>query len=147
MAAYRFKLEALLNYRRNLEEVALQHLATVKGDLKVAEMALEQAGARRLATVDEFEQRKKRPMLPVRFAWFMDSLRQQEQMIAAAAAVVERKKAEVDAATTALIERVRQRKVMEKARERDYRKYLAARMAAELKENDEMAVLRYKKSA
>jgi|GEM_PF-605350 len=147
MAAYRFKLEPLLNYRQNLEEVAMQELVAAKSTLRVREMALYQVQQRRLATVDEFEEEKKKPLSPARFSWFMEALRQEEKSIAAAVEALARQEEAVKEATSALVERVRERKVMEKARERDYRKHLAEELAAELKENDEMAVLRYKKPA
>ncbi len=146
MAAYRFRFEAVLNYRRNLEDIARQQLAREERTLAERERELSQARQRRREISEEFEQRKKRPMAPARFTWFMESLRHQEQLIVKAAEAVERQKEAVRSARARLLDRVRDRKVMEKARQRDYQKYQRSEIARELKENDEMAVLRYKQS-
>jgi len=146
MAAYRFRLETVLNYRRNLEDTARQKLAAEEAELARLERALEKTVLDRQRTSEEFEERKKKPMTAARFARFVETLQYQERQAEALREKIKAQKQAVEAARAALAARVRDRKVMEKARERDYRRFLKEEMRRELGENDEMAVLRHGRS-
>ncbi len=146
MAAYRFRLETVLGYRKNLEDMARQKLAAEEAELARLERALEKVVLDRQRTSGEFEERKKKPMTAARFARFVETLQYQERQAEALREKIKAQKQAAEAARAALAARVRDRKVMEKARERDYRRFLKEETRRELGENDEMAVLRHGRS-
>jgi flagellar FliJ protein len=143
MAAYRFRLETVLDYRRNLEDMARQKLAAEEARLAGLERELETAARARRRTDEEFEECKKRPMSAARFARFVETLQYQQRRADELRERLAAQRRAVEAARAALAARARERKVMEKARERDYRRYLKEEARRELGENDEMAVLRH----
>ena len=140
--AYQFRLETLLVYRRNLEEqaqLALAHEIQVLSDHQGALADLKDT-LQRIA--DDFEKRKEKSMDAAFFTYCMDSIRRKEWEIAAQADVVKNQQAVVDESRAKLGERVKDRKVIEKAREKDYQKYLQEILRKEQNEGDEQAILR-----
>ncbi|HIJ78910.1 MAG: flagellar export protein FliJ [Desulfobulbaceae bacterium] len=141
--AYHFKLDTVLMLRRNLEEVAQQKLAK--------ELLVLDAHSRRLAEVKkaredliaEFEQKKKAPMNPAFFSFYMNSISRREQEIEGVLQLIANQQKAVAKARHELAERVKGKKVMEKAKERDYQKYQHEELRKEQNEADEQMVLRF----
>lgn len=141
--AYHFKLETVLGLRRNLEELAQQKLArelTLLEERKARLVALRQ---QRQELIADFEEEKHRKMPAPVFALFVEGIFRKEQEIEAGQAQVEVQQGAVAQARVELTAKVQDKKVMEKARERDYQKFLLAGLKKEQNEADEQMVLRF----
>ncbi|MFA6283054.1 MAG: flagellar FliJ family protein [Desulfurivibrionaceae bacterium] len=141
--AYHFRLETVLGLRRNLEELAQQKLARELTLLEEQKLRLAALKQERQDLIAEFEERKHRQMLAPVFALFMEGIFRKEQEIEAGHALVEAQQGAVVRAREELASKMRDKKVMEKARERDYQKFLLAALKKEQNEADEMMVLRF----
>ena len=141
--AYRFKLETVLGYRRNLEELAQQKLARELMVLDSHTRRLDELKERRLKTIADFEEQKKKRMAAPFFSFYMDAISQQEREIEGTALLIKKQQQVVAKVRQQLAEKVKDKKVMEKARERDLQKYLREELNKEQKEADEQMVLRF----
>ena len=140
--AYIFRLETLLVYRRNLEEQAQLALAQEIQNLVDHQSSLTDINDTRQRIAADFEERKKKSMSASMFSFCMDSIRRKERESEAQLVIIENQQAVVDKFRAKLGERVKDRKVIEKAREKDYRKYLQELHRKEQNEGDEQAILR-----
>ncbi len=141
--AYHFKLETVLGLRRNLEELAQQKLARELTLLEEQKLRLAALKQQRQELIAEFEEEKHRQMLAPVFAFYMEGIFRKEQEIETGLALVEARQGAVAQAREELTGKVRDKKVMEKARERDYQKFLLAGLKKEQNEADEQMVLRF----
>ncbi len=141
--AYHFKLETVLALRRNLEELAQQQLARELTLLEAHTRRHDELRAQREATIAEFEEKKKSTMPAPLFVFYMETLARQELEIEGAAQLLAGQQQAVLKAREALAGRVKERKVMEKARERDFQKFVQAGIKKEQDEADEQMVLRF----
>jgi flagellar FliJ protein len=141
--AYHFKLETVLKLRRNLEEVAQQKLAKELMRLDVHTRRLNEVKKARVDLVAEFEEKKREQMDATFFTFYMNSISQREREIEGVLQLVASQKKAVAQARQELTEKVRGKKVMEKAKERDYQKYLQEELKKEQNEADEQMVLRF----
>ena len=141
--AYSFRLESVLTYRNNLEELAHQKLVGEQTILKNHILRLEELKAERIAMIDDFEQRKKKRLSAVFFAFYMDGINAKDQEIQVQHTTIESQRKVVEMAREELKEKMKDRKVIERAKEKDYQKYLQEFLRKEQKESDEQAVLRY----
>ncbi|OGR00136.1 MAG: hypothetical protein A2505_00390 [Deltaproteobacteria bacterium RIFOXYD12_FULL_55_16] len=141
--AYHFKLETVLGLRRNLEELTQQKLARVLTLLEEQRLRLAALQQERQGLIAEFEEKKQRQMLAPLFAFYVEGIFRKEQEIEAGRALVEIGQGAVVQARQELTGKMQDRKVMEKARERDYQKFLLAELKKEQKEADEQMVLRF----
>ncbi|MBU1404878.1 MAG: flagellar FliJ family protein [Proteobacteria bacterium] len=141
--AYHFKLETILGLRRNLEELAQQKLARELALLAKEKLRLAALQQERQELIAEFEEKKRRKMSAPVFAFYVEGIFRKEQEVEAGFARVEAGQAAVVRAREELAAKMRDKKVMEKARERDYQKYLLAALKKEHNEADEQMVLRF----
>jgi flagellar FliJ protein len=141
--AYHFKLETILGLRRNLEELAQQKLARELALLAAEKLRLAALQQERQELIAEFEEEKRRKMSAPLFAFYVEGIFRKEQDIEAGFARVEAAQAAVVRAREELAAKMRDKKVMEKARERDYQKFLLAALKKEQNEADEQMVLRF----
>lgn len=140
--AYRFRLETLLTFRRNLEEQAQLQLARELRALAERQARLVDLRDSREQMIDEFEERKQQSLRASLFSFYMEAIRRKEREIEALLAAIAQQGQVVEEARQQLQERVKSRKVIEKAREKDYQKYLQDFLHEEQKESDEQAILR-----
>ena len=140
--AYRFRLETLLTFRRNLEEQAQLQLARELQVLAERQARLVDLRDSRERMIDEFEERKQQSLRAALFSFYMEAIRGKEREIEALLAAIAAQEQVVAAARLQLQERVKSRKVIEKAREKDYQRFLHDFRRAEQKESDEQAILR-----
>ena len=140
--AYKFRLETLLVYRRNLEEQAQLALAREIQVLVDHQSVLDDLRDTKARIAEDFERKKEKSMDASMFTYYMDSIRRKEREIDAQWIVIENQQAVVAEFRAKLGERVKDRKVIEKAREKDYQKYLQELLRKEQKEGDEQAILR-----
>ncbi len=141
--AYKFKLETVLTYKRNLEELAQQALAKELMLLEHHKQRVEDIKQQRVETIGDFEEQKKKAMSGPLFSSYMDSLNFMDKEIHGVAHLIESQQQKVAQAREALAEKMRQRKVLEKARERDKQKFMAEEFKKEQNEIDEQVVLRF----
>lgn len=140
--AYKFRLETLLVYRRNLEEQAQLALAREIQVLVDHQSVLDDLRDTKARIAEDFERKKEKSMDASMFTYYMDSIRRKEREVDAQLLVIENQQAVVAKFRAKLGERVKDRKVIEKAREKDYQKYLQELLRKEQKEGDEQAILR-----
>jgi flagellar export protein FliJ len=93
--------------------------------------------------VEELEQRKQKPVPAPLYSLYMQAIDRKERDIVRQQRVIAAQVKAVERARQHLTERVRERKVMEKARERDQEKYLRGVLQEEQKASDEQMVLRF----
>lgn len=141
--AYHFRLETVLGLRRNLEELAQQKLARELTRLEQQKLRLATLKQQRQDLIAEFEEEKHRQMLAPVFAFYVEGIFRKEQEVETGLALVAAQQGAVAQAREELTGRVQDKKVMEKARERDYQKFLLAGLKKEQNEADEMMVLRF----
>ena len=141
--AYHFKLETVLKLRRNLEEVAQQKLAKELLRLDVHNRRLAEVQKARVDLIAEFEEKKKEPILAAFFTFHMNSISQREREIEGVLQMIASQQKAVLLARQELTEKVKGKKVMEKAKERDFQKFQQEELKKEQNESDEQMVLRF----
>lgn len=141
--AYHFRLETVLGLRRNLEELAQQKLGRELTLLEQQKQQLAALQQQRQELIAEFEVEKQQQMLAPIFALYVEGIFRKEQEVEAGQAQIEAQRGAVAQARAELTVKVQDKKVMEKARERDYQKFLLAGLKKEQNEADEMMVLRF----
>lgn len=141
--AYHFRLETVLGLRRNLEELAQRKLAGELTLLEQQRMQLAALKQQRQELIAEFEEEKHRQMPAPIFAFYVEGIFRKEQEVEAGQALVQAQLGAVARAREELTGKVQDKKVMEKARERDYQKFLLAGLKKEQNEADEMMMLRF----
>lgn len=141
--AYRFRLETVLDYRRNLEEVAQQKLARELVALEglVEHLAALEGDFSRL--IQELEIRKQKLMRAPFYSLYMQAIDRKEGDIARQHRMIKAQNRVVERARAQLLEKVKSRQVMEKARERDQEKYFQVELKKEQDAGDEQMVLRF----
>lgn len=140
--AYKFRLEAVLRFRQNLEEVAMQKLAQKLNELELRQGSLARLRQQREEMIAELEEEKRLPIAAPFFALRVEGIFRKEQEIEAGLALVDEAKEAVNLAREELTERMRDRKVMEKVKERDHQEFLQSRLKKEMNEADEQVMLR-----
>lgn len=141
--AYRFKLETLLGYRRTLEEQAQQVLAKELAVLDAHRRRLAELEEERLRLGEELESRKKKKLPALLFTFYMDALGRKEEEVQARRLLIDSQQQVVEGARRELAEKMKARKVIERAREKDHQEYLRESLRQAQNENDEQAILRY----
>ena len=144
--AFHFKLEQVLTYRRNLEEQAQLNLAKVKTILDNFKRQLVNLKTERLAFIDNLEERKKKSVPAPEFSFYMECIETKEAEIEEQNTVVEKQKSIIEKARFALFERVKERKVIEKLREKGLQEYTKESIRKEQNELDEKATFRFGRS-
>lgn len=140
--AFRFKLEKVLEYRRQLEERAMMVLAEERRQEGRLADALEAVRAAREAAAAELAARTDpTPAELWLFRLYRERLDQDfERATAALAAQTE----VVAKAQAALVDRARERKLLDKLKTRQAALHAKAENIAEQKEYDEMSSLRFR---
>lgn len=141
--AFHFKLEQVLTYRRNLEEQAQLNLAKEKTILDNFKRQLAALKTERFTFIDSLEERKKKSVPAAEFSFRMECIEKKEAEIEEQNTVVEKQKSIMEKARFALFERVKERKVIEKLREKDLQEYTKENIRKEQKELDEKATIRF----
>lgn len=141
--AFEFRLETLLTYRRNLEELAEQKLARELRILQGHKDHFARLKNTRVRMIEDFEARKLKAMTSAMFTFYAEAVRNKDREIIAQKTLIESQEQIIIQCRGELAEKVRGRKVIEKAREKDYKMYVAEIQRKELQDADEMAVLRY----
>jgi len=140
---YHFKLETILNLRRNLEEQAQLRLAAEQRILTGHIVRLENLRRDRVLMIRELERRKKKKMSGAMFALYMDGLINHDWRIQVQENTIKAQEQVVEQVRLALFQAVQQRQIMDKVKEKDFLQYRQEEQRREQIENDEQAVLRF----
>lgn len=138
-----FKLQAVLDYRKNIEEKVLNEFSEKKHELELEELKLHSIIKEWTNLIGELRKMQNKA-LPVgdiaRYVAYIDQVKESENKqrmkIAQVAEQLEIKRIE-------LIDAVRKSKIIEKLKQRHIKEYEDAERALEQKNSDEMAVLKY----
>ena len=141
--AYHFRLETVLTYRRNLEEQAQLRLAGEQMILDNHFRRLGELEESRIRIADDLEERKKQMMTFLRFRFYQNLFENNEREARRRNSMIESQRQIVETARQELEERIRDRKIMENVRTRDYENFQKESLRQEQNESDELALLRY----
>ncbi len=141
--AYTFRLETVLTYRRSLEEQVQLQLAKEQRLLDTHLDRLDRLQAERRRIMQELENAKQTQLAAPMFSYYMECLDTKEWEIRAQGVTVESQRRVVEEVRVELQDKMKDRKVMERAREQDYKSYLREFLRKEQHENDEQALLRF----
>ncbi len=140
---FRFKMQSVLDYRSNIEEKVLGEYSDLKRRHADEKEILKQLVGRRREAVTELRATENKVMSALEIAErisYIESIRVQEEqqktVIREVKALVEHKRRE-------LMEAVKNKKVMEKLKERHAEEYRKEMSELEQKNSDEMSVLKF----
>ncbi|MFH1147174.1 MAG: flagellar export protein FliJ [Pseudomonadota bacterium] len=142
---YNFKLEPLLNYRTRLEEIAQQALAERLSELSAAEKKLAMLRKQQAECLAETTRKRPEGILVGHFLFYVDYLKVLAIAIENQAAEIEGVNKEVVRARQKLLTKSREKKVIERVKEKDFAAFTHEMQRLEQKDNDDLVVLRYKK--
>lgn len=140
---YVFKLQALLNYKDRLKEIAEQELAREIAAWTAARKRLEELEATREACIAELKTKRERGMGVPQYILYFDYLQALSGQIALQERLVENLNEAVLQCRTKLLKISREHKVLERIKEKDLVNFKKSLMKLEEKENDETVILRY----
>ena len=143
--AYHFRFESVLHYRRNLEELSRQKLTMAQAQLEKLQSRLDELEELLTQALDAFEERKRQPILAPLYIMLAEGIERREREVANQHKAIAAQYKVVEQSREELIGRVRNRKVMEKAREKDYDNFLQEERRLAQNELDEQMVLRFKR--
>lgn len=138
-----FKLQSVLDYRRNIEEKILNEFSEKKRELDAEQQKLKQLIKERIDIIDELRKMQNKSLhaddIGNRVS-YIEQLRKNELVQRKAISQVE---AQLEAKRSELLDAVKKRKVMEKLKERHTEEYESNVRAYEQRDSDEMSVLKY----
>lgn len=141
--AFQFKLEQILTYRQNLEEQAQLNLTREKNILMRLKDRLAEFVQDLQRLITALEERKKKSIPAAEFALAMEGISFKEDQIQGQKNLIDKQQRVVEKARYALFERVKERKVIEKLKEKGYRDYLKESVRKDQAESDEKATIRF----
>ncbi len=139
---YTFKLEPLLNYKKRLEEVAQQALAKKIAELAAARQAMERLQAARQEYLREIMKTRGQGIPAPQYLLYVDYLKTLERKIERQVEEIQGLDQAVAVARQKLLQVSREKKTIEKVRERDFRAFMQEAARLEQKQNDELVILR-----
>jgi flagellar protein FliJ len=141
-----FKLQTVLDYRKNIEEKILGEFSEKKRELELEELKLQNLIKEWSNLIDELRKMQNKT-LPVgdiaRYISYIDQVRENENKQTIVIAEVS---GQLEAKRMELVDAVRKTKIMEKLKQRHAKEYEDAERAYEQKNSDEMAVLKFGRS-
>lgn len=139
--AYRFRFETLLSVRKSREEEAQLAMAKEQRHLDGLRDTLEKLGERRQRVIDELERRKRGRMTAPLFSLYIDGIQQTDLLIARQKESIASQLQVLERARQKVIATMRDRKVIEKLREKDHAAWLREEIRRDLVASDEQAIL------
>ena len=141
--AYHYKLETLLTVRRNIEEQCQNKLAHELFVLENHNKHLVDLNRQRVEIFETFEEKKKQSMSVAIFSFYVEAIHNRNRQIAFQKTAIEAQKAAVEEVRAELAEKLRERKVVERLKEKDFLAYTKELQRKVQIESDEMAVMRF----
>ncbi|RLB41698.1 MAG: flagellar export protein FliJ [Deltaproteobacteria bacterium] len=143
---FKFRYESLLNYRRHLKEVAQVELARSMEQLAVAKETLESLTAEYDKATLGFATRLRQGITAQRLQDFSSYLSRLKEEISQKALEVAEWEEFVEKKRSALLEKDREFKIIDKLRDKDFERWVAEQESREQKALSEMAILRHGRS-
>ncbi len=144
---FRFRLQAVETIRRNEEEQVQLKLGREQTILHNHQVRLAGLKEERLQMIDSLAQKEKKKIKGGLIQFYMEAVRSKEVLIKMLVNTIASQEQVVAKIRKELAEAVKERKIVEVIRKRDYAKYLAEQRKKEQNESDEMAVLRFGRSS
>nr|MBF0221357.1 flagellar export protein FliJ [Desulfobulbaceae bacterium] len=141
--AYHYKLETLLTVRRNIEEQCQNRLAHELFVLENHKQHLVDLKAQRLGLFETLEEKKKQAMSVAMFSFYVEAIHNRNRQISFQENAIEAQKAAVTDIRKELAQKLRERKVVERLKEKDFLAYTKELQRKAQIESDEMAVMRF----
>lgn len=139
MKSYKFSMESILNLRENEEKDTMENLVKVQNELETQKAILrdlimaEEDARKNKSKCDDIHQLRHQNLYKEKLE---EEIQRQDELIDTISLKFEEARLE-------LIEAQKNRKVMEKLKEKDKEEYIADLRYVEQKELDEMAILKY----
>jgi flagellar protein FliJ len=143
--AFRFRLESVLTYRRNLEELAQQDLAKEISLLNKLSNDLVIFNEQRLQIIADLTRMQQEGAEGNMLLFYSDCLQGKDFQIAAQHQKIEEQKKEVEKVRAVLAKKVQERQIIDKTREKALQQYKKEELLKEQNENDEQAILRFER--
>jgi flagellar FliJ protein len=138
-----FRLQTVLDYRKNIEEKILNDFSQKKRELAVQELRLKNLIQERENLIGELREMQNKS-LPVdyiaRNVSYVEQVRENEKK---QSVIIVQVSEQLEAKRKELLEAVKKTKIMEKLKERHAEEYEGDVRAFEQKNSDEMAVLKF----
>ncbi len=142
--AYHYKLQTLLNVRRNFEEQWQQKLAHEIYVLDNHRKYLRELHNQRVEQVEGLARYRRNKAMQVAMLLFYDeAIEQKGRQIAMQRHTIAAQEKIILSVREGLLEKVKERKIVERLKEKDYLAYTKEEFRKTQNENDEQAVLRF----
>lgn len=138
-----FKLQSVLDYRKNVEEKILNDFSEKKRELKEESLKLKNLEKERADLIEELRNMQGRKVYAEDIAVYVSYVKQVREKEENQKIIIAHVKEQLEAKRKELLEAVKKRKVMEKLKERHVEEDEFNMRALEQKNSDEMSVLRY----
>ena len=141
--AYHYKLETLLTVRRNIEEQCQHKLAHELYVLDNHKQFLSDLKQQRLDLFATLEEKKCETMSAALFSFYVESIHNKNRQISFQKNAIEAQKQIIEEVRAELAEKMKERKVVERLKEKDFIAYSKELQRKAQNESDEMAVMRF----
>jgi flagellar protein FliJ len=138
-----FRLQSVLDYRKNIEEKILGEFSEKKRQLETEEFRLKNMITERENLIDELRKMQNVSLHADEIACYVSYIEQVRESEEKQKKVITDVQEQLEGIRKALLEAVRKEKVMEKLKERHAEEYEGAMRALEQKNSDEMSVLKF----
>jgi flagellar protein FliJ len=141
--AFVFKLQTLLNWKKSLEELAQKHLADLRQELQRQEEEIQDLIIKRITYDQEVKEKSAQGIPAGEYMNYQEFL---EQSYHALVALEEKKKGQVqkiEEARKKLLALIKEKKVLEKLRDKRFRRYMLEMERKVQAIHDERAVQRH----
>ncbi|MFW8600931.1 flagellar export protein FliJ [Desulfobacterota bacterium M19] len=142
--AYRYKLETLLNVRRNVEEQAQLKLAHELYVLENHKAYLIDLQAKRLEALEALSRYKRGTMAAAMYSFYVENIERKDREIIFQYQAIAAQEQAVAVVRDELVARMKERQIVERLKEKDFKLYRQEELRREQKESDEQAVLRFR---
>ena len=137
---FRFRFESLLQHRRHEEEAAQKLLFEAQMDLKHEQALLQQLKKERRKSIYRLEHRQTGTLAPHQISLSLQYIEKLGERFEIQREAVQQAEQRVAARHQALLSAVKKRKMLEKLKENDHRRYQRDLIKKDLKFMDEVAV-------
>lgn len=138
-----FKLQSVLEYRKNIEEKIQNEFSGKKRELESLKSGIKSLIKERAGLIAEMRNMRNKPVPADDFAVQFSYVKHVRENEKAQKIVIHNVKEQVESKRKELLEAVKKRKIMEKLKERHKEEYGNNLRNAEQKSSDEMSVLKF----
>ncbi len=142
MKRFQFRLQALLNYKKHLEEMARQEMAKAVARVNICEERIQALVKERRDAADSLEKRVEKGMESGEFKRYHGFIAAMDQMLVAQKKTKQRLEKELSEKRSMLAKRTIDKRAMERLREKRAEEYTKEMLQEEQKALDEVASLK-----